>query len=59
MEKQSLVKFENAEIELVTSENELSEVRGGKRILEDIISSLDDVNGNCNCNCNGNSNGNK
>lgn len=58
MEQKSLIKFENVELELVTSESELSEVRGGKGIggiLMDILMGGDiELNNNCNCECNGN-----
>lgn len=40
MEKKSLVKFENVELELFTSESELSEVRGGKGIADAILDIL-------------------
>lgn len=54
MEKQKLVTFEKAEVELVTSELELSEVRGGKNttlLVDSLLNGGDDTNGNCNCNC--------
>ena len=40
MEKKSLVKFENVELGLFTSESELSEVRGGKGIADVILDIL-------------------
>ena len=59
MEKTSLVKFESVELELLTSENGLSEVRGGKsfiitvvdKIIDFITGGDEETNGNCNCNC--------
>lgn len=50
MEQKSLIKFENVELELVTSESELSEVRGGKGgVLGTIIDILGDIVININC----------
>lgn len=58
MEKQNLVKFNGLELEVLTSENELSEVRGGKGSIGAVIDAIidllaggDETNGNCNCNC--------
>lgn len=54
MEKKSLIKFENVEIELLTSESELSEVRGGgigEAIMEILFGGGIEINLGCNtCN---------
>ena len=64
MEKKSLVKFESVDLELLTSENGLSEVRGGKSSIVAVIDAIldfvtgdEETNGNCNCNCNITNNG--
>lgn len=50
MEKKSLIKFENVELELLTSESELSEVCGGKgSILSTVLDILTDITININC----------
>lgn len=58
MKNSSLVKFDETEIELISSEKELSEINGGKNLLTSILESIGiDVDGNCgsggcnNCNC--------
>lgn len=57
MEKKNLVKFDNIELEMITSDSELSEVRGGKinlgTLLDLLMGGSSEVNNNCNCNCNG------
>lgn len=55
MEKNNLIKFDQVELELLNSESELSEIRGGKgsigAIIDAIIEFFDNdepTNGNCN-----------
>lgn len=52
MEKQNLVKFNGLELEVLTSENELSEVRGGKSIGSIIDSILEGIDIEINFGCN-------
>lgn len=58
MEKKSLIRFDETDLELLSSEKELSEINGGKNVLTTIMESLGiDIDGNCgsggcnNCNC--------
>ncbi len=56
MKNSSLVKFNETEIELISSEKELSEINGGKNLLTSILESIGvEIDGNCggcnNCNC--------
>lgn len=57
MEKKSIVKFDDLDIEVLSSEHELVELTGGdgKSLLQEALELLGvDINaGNCNCNnCN-------
>lgn len=64
MKTVDLIKFNELEFDIIHSELELSEVRGGKSIVRVVISAIMDIfdsddgggsNNNCNCtnNCNG------
>lgn len=51
MEKKNLVSFDNLELEALTSESELSEVRGGKSSISTILGVLlGDIEINFGCN---------
>lgn len=50
MEKKSLIKFDETDFELLSSEKELSEINGGKNLLTSALEMLGieiENNGNC------------
>lgn len=50
MEKKSLIKFDETDFELLSSEKELSEINGGKSLLASALEMLGieiENNGNC------------
>ena len=55
MKNRNLVKFQSTELELIASENELLEIRGGKSVSSLLEQGLQggssDHNDNCNCHC--------